>query len=1162
MMADPHSRVHEIVSAARKFDSSDARQVYLDDACTGSAELRQQVEALLQAQDQPSTLPDRPTDPERTDAYTPHPGARAVPDAASEQPGLVIGPYTLVQKLGEGGMGAVWAAQQSQPVKRSVALKLIKAGMDSTHVLRRFEAERQALALMDHPNIAKVFDAGITPLGRPYFAMELIQGIPITRYCDQERLSVRQRLELFIPVCQAVQHAHQKGIIHRDLKPSNVLTTVYDGKPVPKIIDFGLAKATRQALTEQTLHTEVGQILGTLEYMAPEQADWNNLDIDTRADIYSLGVILYELLAGSPPFTSRQLRGVEFSEMLRLVREVEPPRPSTRLCSSDQLSAIAANRQMEPRRLVRLVHGDLDWITIKALEKDRARRYETANGLAMDLERYLAAEPVLAHPPSSGYRLKKFLRKHRGAVSALSLVLLALVLGLAGAAYGLRQEAAARRNVQAALVNETRAHKHARQALDDMTSEVVKNLMSKQGLKLEPAQVQFLNKALQSYMEFAAESGSAEEDRAGVAAAYHRIATIRGKLGQPAAAIDDQRAALERFEALAKEFPERPLYREEVASSHHLLAVFLRQAGRLKDAETQERLALAALEENQARSSSDEAFERLSQSLSYLALILNGQGRLPEAADAARQAVSAARQAVASSPENRPWRTNLALLLDNQAGTLAKLGQSDAAIAAQEDAIGVLRALIAEKPDDEPSRINLGNSLAGLAENFSNSGKTQAALDLWAEGITILRAVVDEYPTVPSYRDDLDAALTNRAIAHATRGQLKEAEADFRESLAITRRLTADFPTVVKYREGLISSMQNLGGLLQTTGRLKESVAIQREAIALNRRLIHDSPDDPDFLLELASKLLNLGMATEELGQKTEALACYREAVSLLRPLVAKSPKKIRQRVALARVLGAAAGIFMSADRLDEAQAALVEADQLRAELLADDKHVVERIEDLALGKEGLAQVREARGQTRQAEANLRDALSLFEKLMTAEPKNVHYGIERANSETLLANLLQKRDAFQEARALLDQARPRIDAAVAANPNSDQYHRTLRQHFLATVRSQVRQGDLAAALATVDQIGRLKFDAARDAYCQARALALCIVPMRDDPKRPTEARQAESQVLADRAMACLGRAVAGGKIDPADLAKASDLDSLRSREDFKKLLNTSRQMRK
>jgi WD40 repeat protein len=332
-------------------------------------------------------------------------------------------------------MGTVFLAEQEEPVRRRVAVKLIKAGMDSRQVLARFEAERQALALMDHPNITKVFDAGTTPTGRPYFVMELVKGVPITTYCDQQHLTPRERLELFLPVCSAVQHAHQKGVIHRDLKPSNVLVALQDGRPVPKVIDFGVAKALHQRLAERTLFTEVGQVVGTLEYMAPEQAELNNLDIDTRADVYSLGVLLYELLTGSPPFTAKQLRGAAFTEMLRLIREVEPPKPSTKLSSSEDLPRIAADRKQEPAKLPQLVRGELDWIVMKALEKDRNRRYATANGLAADVQRYLAGEPVQAVPPSAGYRLRKFLRRNKGPVAAVGLLLLALVGGIIGTAW-------------------------------------------------------------------------------------------------------------------------------------------------------------------------------------------------------------------------------------------------------------------------------------------------------------------------------------------------------------------------------------------------------------------------------------------------------------------------------------------------------------------------------------------------------------------------------------------------------------------------------------------------------------------------------------------------------------------------------------------------------
>jgi eukaryotic-like serine/threonine-protein kinase len=311
-------------------------------------------------------------------------------------------------------------AEQTQPVRRTVALKLIKAGMDSRQVLARFGAERQALAMMDHPNIAKVLDAGATEHGRPYFVMELVKGISITRFCDERRLTVRERLELAIPVCQAVQHAHQKGVIHRDLKPSNVLIALYDGKPVPKVIDFGVAKATGPRLTDQTLYTEFGAVVGTLEYMSPEQAELNQFDIDTRSDIYSLGVLLYELLTGSTPLARKQLKEALFLEILRVIREEESPRPSMRLSTTEELPSIADCRQVEPRKLSGLMRGELDWIVMKALEKDRNRRYETANGLAADLQRYLDDEPVHACPPSVVYRLTKFAKRYCVAVAMAS----------------------------------------------------------------------------------------------------------------------------------------------------------------------------------------------------------------------------------------------------------------------------------------------------------------------------------------------------------------------------------------------------------------------------------------------------------------------------------------------------------------------------------------------------------------------------------------------------------------------------------------------------------------------------------------------------------------------------------------------------------------------
>ena len=454
-MNNARQQEETLFDAARKLTDPAQRKVFLDAACADNAELRDRLVNLLSAaegadkffEESGAALNAVVEPPEPSMGEDQRGGTVRVTPPSEEQPGARIGHYKLLEKIGEGGCGVVYVAEQEEPVRRRVALKVIKPGMDTRQVVARFEAERQALAMMDHPNIAKVFDAGTTENGRPYFVMELVRGIRITDYCDQNHLDTEQRLELFIQVCNAVQHAHQKGIIHRDLKPSNILVTLHDGVPVPKVIDFGVAKATEGRLTDLTVYTQLHQFIGTPAYMSPEQAEMSGLDIDTRSDIYSLGVLLYELLTGNTPFDAKELLKRGLDEIRRTIREVEPPRPSTRLSTlaNGDVTDVARQRHTEATKLINLLRGDLDWVVMKCLEKDRTRRYETANGLAMDLKRFLHNEPVVARPPSAMYRLEKLVRRNKLAFAAGAIVFLALIVGLGTTTWALFREQAARR---------------------------------------------------------------------------------------------------------------------------------------------------------------------------------------------------------------------------------------------------------------------------------------------------------------------------------------------------------------------------------------------------------------------------------------------------------------------------------------------------------------------------------------------------------------------------------------------------------------------------------------------------------------------------------------------------------------------------------------------
>jgi serine/threonine protein kinase len=656
------------------------RDRFLDEKCGADADLRQRVDALFAAHSAAGSFLDPPGD--EATLTSPDLAATADRPGKDEHVGAVLaGRYKLIEAIGEGGMGAVYLAQQTEPVRRAVAVKVIKAGMDTKAVLARFEAERQALALMDHPNIAKVLDAGTTEGGRPFFVMELVKGVPITQYCDERKLTPRQRLELFVPVCQAIQHAHQKGVIHRDIKPSNVLVALYDDRPVPKVIDFGVAKAAGQTLTDKTLMTGFGAVVGTPEYMSPEQASLNNLDIDTRSDVYSLGVLLYELLTGSTPVDRKSLGKAALLEVLRVVREVEAPKPSAKLSTIDTLPSVAANRGTEPAKLSKLMKGELDWLVLKALEKDRTRRYETANGLAAEVLRYLAGEPVQAVPPSAGYRLKKFVRRNRVQVIAGAVVLAVLLAGIAGTSFGLvRAEQAKQRESERAdgervakdeavaaqekAVAAAAAEKAARQkavefrdkALDALratTGDDVEKLIGEKNA-LTANEKAYLEAIARRWQAFAEQEGDDEPSRAIRAEGAFRVGLLRYRLGQHAEVRPLYERALEERQKLMAEFPANTRYQHDVARSLNNLALLNSQQGARAEAERQFRAAVPVFERLAGLPQPTAGYRQdLARCQANLGQLLSDSGRDREAEQWCRQALRVRAALAAESPPTR-----------------------------------------------------------------------------------------------------------------------------------------------------------------------------------------------------------------------------------------------------------------------------------------------------------------------------------------------------------------------------------------------------------------------------------------------------------------------------------------------------------------------------
>jgi serine/threonine protein kinase/tetratricopeptide (TPR) repeat protein len=781
--------------------------------------LRKEVESLIASHQEPARSLDQ-TPPIDSMTITRHKDV--------EVDDRQIGPYRILSEIGQGGMGVVYEAEQEKPVHRRVALKLIKWGMDTKAVIARFESERQALALMNHPNIASVYDAGATNEGRPYFAMELVHGEPITEYCDKNRLTIKERLGLFIQVCEGVQHAHQKGIIHRDIKPSNILITIQDDKPVPKIIDFGVAKATSQRLTERTVYTELGQLIGTPEYMSPEQAEMTGIDIDTRTDVYSLGVVLYELLVGAQPFDAKELRQASFDDMRRKIREEEPSKPSTRLSHLGEPSTTAAkNRRAELRSLERDLQGDLDWITMKALEKDRTRRYGSPSDLSADIERHIRHEPVLASPPSTVYRATKFIRRHTvgvAAVAAIALLLVALLVGM---------------TVQAARIalERDRANREAEAA--NQVSDFLVNLFEVS----DPGEARGNRVTAREILDRGAEKVSQELEAQPLVQAQlmDTIGQVYGKLGLYGQAEPLTRTALDiRRDVLGDEHV-------DVAESLVHLGGLLRLRGDYGEAKPLFEMSLDILEEVHGPDHPDVAAP-----LHNLGNLLMYQGNYDEATPVLERALEIREKTHGSA------HADVASTLNSLGALHYFMGERDRAGSYFERVLAVRETLLGQ---DHPD----------LASTLNNLGLVKRETGDYDEAEVLLkRAISIQERVLGPEHADLAAALNNLGYVNQSKGDLAAAKSCYERAIRIQEKAHGpDHPELARF-------LQQLSGVLLEEGNYAKAWTLMEQALDIRERVL--GPDHPDTSHSLE------GLARLHLyeGRYEKAEALFRRAVTIV----------------------------------------------------------------------------------------------------------------------------------------------------------------------------------------------------------------------------------------------------------------------------------------
>jgi eukaryotic-like serine/threonine-protein kinase len=1070
--------------------SPEERAAFLDQACVGRPELRAAVEALLAAHHKTGNIldklpaqtvdsgpgqarPDAGLDPTSGPGLAPPlPATKTADYRPISETGIVIaGHYTLEQKIGEGGMGEVWVAKQTEPVKRRVALKLIKTGMDSKAVVQRFEQERQALALMDHPHIAKVLDGGLTPTGQPFFVMELVNGLPLTRFCDEARLTTKERLELFVPICQAVQHAHQKGIVHRDLKPANILVTMIDGKPVPKVIDFGVAKATAGKLTDESMSTQFGAVVGTLEYMSPEQAGFSGVDVDTRADIYSLGVILYELLTGLRPIDARRLKAAALTEMIRIIREEEPLKPSTRLSTDDSLASMAALRQIDPRKLMSLLRGELDWIVMKCLEKQRDRRYETAISLAKEIQRYLEDEPVEARPPSAGYRLHKFVRRHRGKVIAASLVLLALLAGMAGTTWGLIREARANTALAAKNDELSLANGRVMKANADLSAANAK-IEARYNLAVE---------AIKTFHTGVSEDFLLKEEK---------FKELRDRLLKSAADFYGKLGAL-----LGQDT--NIASRRALAQSNFELAELTWTVGRNEDALAAHRAVLAAREALAAEPGAGAlAKVDVGRSLIAVAGLLRAAGQTDEALATYRRSESLLAGPAGADPSAR---AALAACRSQMGWLLKSTGKSADALAAYRLARADQEALAAAPEASNDARYDLANTIKRIGALLGETGKRLQEEAEYRRALEIFQKLADDNPAVTKFRSGLGAMHINLGFVLEHTDRPSEAEAEFRKGLALYQKLADDNPAVIDFRSDLAWSHDHLGWLLWSTGKLAEAEAEERNALALYQRLADDNPAVTDFRLLLAQSHFVLGHVLSSMGKPVAAEAEYRESLAIRQKLADDNPAVTEFRFRLATSHGFLAGPLSKTGKPAEAEAEQRKSMALYQKLVDDEPVRTDFRHYLSWSHRAVADLLSKTGKPAEAEAEYRKALAIRQKLVDDNPAESNWRSDLADFLFNHGILLSGTGKPAEAEAEYRKAVAIRQKLVDDNPSDIGRRDGLAYDYMRVAALQAWFGQNQELSSTCEKLLSLAKDTEDPAV--ADKAAKCCSLRQADPKR-------------------------------------------------------------